>query len=76
MVTDLSYVSPYRVARGSTASVIARSRRPTISSVIASLGSDWTLSLRAPAGVPGPTRTRQDSAQSSQTGDGEARSSG
>jgi hypothetical protein len=43
-------VSPYGVARGSTASVIVRSRRPTISSVTPSLGSDWTLSLRARQG--------------------------
>ena len=50
MVTDLSYVRLYGVAGGSTALVIVRSRRPQISSVTASLGSDWTLSLRARQG--------------------------
>lgn len=51
MVTDLSYVRLLRRSpAGSTALVIVRSRRPTISSVTASLGSDWTLSLRARQG--------------------------
>jgi hypothetical protein len=47
MVAGLSYLSPHGVTRGPTAPVIIQSRRPTISSVTPSLGSDRTLSLQA-----------------------------